>query len=59
MPIQLLAQANTIDYQIQKERTASEERVATNYAIAIAIAGACIGAGIFFGLRQSRGSRNE
>ena len=59
MPIQLLAQANPIDYQIQQQRVASEERIATTYGIAIAIAGACIGAGVFFGLRHSGRNRKE
>ena len=59
MPVQLLAQANTIDHQIQQERAASEERIATTYGIAIVIAGACIGAGIFFGLRHSGKNRKE
>jgi len=57
MPIQLLGQANSLDLMIQKERATVEERISTHYAIAIAIAGASIGAGIYFGLRQSRGSK--
>lgn len=39
---------------IARERQATDAQVARMYATAIAIAGACIGLGIYFGLRHQK-----
>ncbi len=54
LPIWILAEGNGFDLLIAREKAEHDRTIARTYAVAIAVAGACIGAGIFFGLRQSR-----
>ncbi len=54
LPVELLAQSNPNDVYIAKQKAESDERIAKTYGVAIAIAGACIGGGIYLGIRNSR-----
>jgi len=52
-------QADAWSYNAAKVRAKSAERIAWVYGGAIVIAGAAIGAGIFFGLRSKHSKRRD
>ena len=53
LPHTLFAQATAWDLELERQRGPREKEIAMTYAMAIAAAGACIGAGLYFGLRHS------
>lgn len=53
-PVQIMGQANAVDFYVAQKRAESDERIAKIYAIAIVSGGALVGAGVFLGLRASR-----
>ena len=58
LPSSAFAQATVFDYELEKQRGPKEREIAMTYAVAIAVAGACIGAGLYFGLRHSKKDKN-
>jgi hypothetical protein len=58
LPLSVFAQATAYDYALEQQRGPKEREIAKTYAVAIAVAGACIGAGLYFGLRHSKKDKN-
>jgi len=54
-----LGQATAWYLVVAEKKTASDEKIALTYGVAIAVAGAWIGAGVFFGLRHSGQNKQE
>ena len=54
LPHTVFAQATAYDMMLEQQRGPKEKEIAMTYAIAIVAAGACIGAGLYLGLRHSR-----
>jgi hypothetical protein len=54
LAIPMFAQDNPVSYMIAKEKNEADAKTAMTYSTAIVIAGALIGCGLFFGLRDRK-----
>ena len=54
LPYTVFAQATAWDLELERRRAPKEKEIAMTYALAIVAGGACIGVGLYFGLRHSR-----
>ncbi|MSU24157.1 MAG: hypothetical protein EXS32_10090 [Opitutus sp.] len=50
----VFAQATAYDYILEQQRAPKEKEIAMTYAVAIVVAGALIGLGVYCGIRRSK-----